>query len=232
MRKRNANKFLLFILLILIITTVTVIIIYSKNNTDTEIDEEIEKNTDTEEVKYDNEEVSYYDYLKNGLLDIDIDKYVKLPKNYLEYKVNSKNQEEIKEILGIIVENSVVEIPSTLLNGYYGDIYNNVKLGAKTEGKTINEYIKEVYGYANYEKYIEENTKYFEEEIRKDLVYQAIAKEFNISITRDDIEDYFSERLQNGDTYESLVELYGEKLMYKYTIQDKIEKALTKQLSN
>ena len=230
MRKKNANKLLLTILLILIIITTIIIVLYLKNNANSEIDENQNKIGEAE-VKYDNEEVSYYNYIKGGLLDIDIEQYVKLPENYLEYQITEKTQEEINTILGIIVENSEVEIPKTLLNGYYGDIYNSVKLGAQTEGKELNDYIKEIYGYDNYEKYIEENKKNFEEEIKKDLVYQAISKDLNISVTRDDIENYFSERIQNGETYEDLVETYGEQLMYKYTIQDKIEKELIQKLS-
>lgn len=230
MRKKNANKLLLTILLILIIITTIIIVLYLKNNANSEIDENQNKIGEAE-VKYDNEEVSYYNYIKGGLLDIDIEQYVKLPENYLEYQITEKTQEEINTILGIIVENSEVEIPKTLLNGYYGDIYNSVKLGAQTEGKELNDYIKEIYGYDNYEKYIEENKKNFEEDIKKDLVYQAISKDLNISVTRDDIENYFSERIQNGETYEDLVETYGEQLMYKYTIQDKIEKELIQKLS-
>lgn len=229
MRKGNTNKFLLVILVILIILTVTMIILYLNNK---KTDEDIHQDVEEEVEKYENEYVSYYDYFKSGLLDIDIDQYVKLPEDYLEYKIISKTQEETRLMLDIIIQNSQVEIPNTLLNGYYGDIYNNTKMSAKAKQKTLDDYIKGEYGYDSYKKYIEENTKYYKEEIKKDLVYNALAKDLSISITKDNVEDYFSERLQNGDTYESLVELYGEKLMYKYTLQDRIEKELMQKLSN
>ena len=110
-------------------------------------------------------------------------------------------------------------------------MYNDIKSGADSEKVTLDEYIKKVYGYDSYQKFIEENTKYYEESVKKDLVYQALAKSLNITITKHDVEDYFSSRLENGDTYESLMELYGEELMYKYTMKDKIEKALIQRIS-
>lgn len=230
MRRRDTNKILLITLIVLILITASLIIISalnsSNNLTDGEEDIDVE-----EELRYDNGEVSYYNYYDNGSLDIDVSKYVNLPENYLEYRITSDGQEEINVILDKIVENSEVEIPTTLLNGYYGDIYNNAKAGAELEGKTLDEYIKGIYGYDSYQKYVEANTKYFEEDIKEDLVYQALAKQFNIYITKSDVENYFSERLENGNTYESLIKLYGEKLMYKYTMQDKIEKALIQRLS-
>ena len=156
---------------------------------------------------------------------------MKLPKDYLEYKIDSDEEGQINTILDKIVENSEVEIPIKLLNGYYGDVYNDIKSGADSEKVTLDEYIKKVYGYDSYQKFIEENTKYYEESVKKDLVYQALAKSLNITITKHDVEDYFSSRLENGDTYESLMELYGEELMYKYTMKDKIEKALIQRIS-
>lgn len=231
MRRRNTNKVLLFILLILIIVTVSIVVIlHLKNKEEDNLTDE-ENEQEQQEVRYDNGDVSYYDHYKEGKVDIDVTQYVKLPENYLEYKLNSNEQEEIKAILYEIVANSEVEIPVTLLNGYYGDIYNSAKTGAELEQKELDEYIKGIYGYDTYQKYVEENTKYFEEEIKKDLVYQALAKEFNINITKNDIENYFAERIQHGDTYESLIDIYGEKLMYKYTLEDKIEKELTQRLA-
>ncbi len=227
--KKKTNMFLLLILLILIIITIILIVILNlKDNNDTGE----ENQTDVEQKQeYYNENVSYYDYYKDGQIDIDINTYVKLPDNYLEYEITSNTQEEVSNILDTIIENSEVEIPTILLNGYYGDIYKSVKAGAELEGKQLNQYIKDIYGYDNYEKYIEENTQYFEENIKTDLVYQALAEKFNISVVKSDIEEYFSERLENGDTYESLIETYGEELMYRYTMQYKIEEELIKRLA-
>lgn len=231
MKRKNTNRFLFIILLILIIITIAVIfILNSKEDNNEPSNDNQNINTVSDEVKYDNGEDSYYNYYKNGQVDINIGEYVKLPDNYLQYKLDSNTQEGINRLIYTIIEASTVNIPNTLLNGYYGDMYNSAKAGAELENKTLDEYIKEIYGYETYQKYAEDNTKYFEEDIKKDLVYQALANDFNIKITKSDVESYFSERLQNGDTYESLIDLYGEKLMYKYTIQDKVEKTLLEQL--
>lgn len=227
MKKRSKNKFLLFVLIILvIIVAVVIFILMQKKEEDSNpVEPKIES------IRYDNGDISYFDYYKEGQLDINISEYVKLPDDYLKYKSDSNNQEEIKSIIDKIIKNSEVKIPTKLLNGYYGDTYNGIKAGADLTQTSIDEYVKSVYGYENYQKYIEDNTIYIEENIKEDLIYQALAKDLNISINQADVEKFYSERIKNGDTYESLKENYGEKLMYKYTIQDKIEQELTKQLS-
>lgn len=226
MRRKKTNKLLLIILLILVIITVIVIILYNrKTNTDGDNNQVGESGQSGN-----NENVSYYQHFEGGKLDVDTDRYVELPENYFNYVIFEDTKEEIRTTIGIIIQNSKINIPSELLNGYDGDIYSDIKNGAKSKGKNIDEYVKEVYGYDNYEEYVKENKELFEEEIKKDLVYQALAKELNVTSNKADVEEYFAERLQNGDTYESLVELYGEKLMYKYTLQHKVERALVKQL--
>lgn len=225
--KKNRNKILFLILLLLIILSVVVFAILNFHKDE---GNNIQDDTEIDTPQYQNGDISYYDYYKDGKINIGIKEYVKLPENYLEYEITSNNREEIGAVIFSIIENSEVTIPTDVLNGYYGDVYNSAKAGAELENKSLDEYIKSVYSYESYEKYIEENTKFFEEEIKKDLVYQALAEDFNISITKADVEEYFSERLSNGDTYESLIQLFGEKLMYKYTMQDKVEKTLVEKL--
>lgn len=73
--------------------------------------------------------------------------------------------------------------------------------------------------------------KYIKEIIRTDLIYQALEEELNITITKEDIENYYSEEIADGETYESIKKSYGEKFMYKNTLKDKIKKVLIEKLS-
>ncbi len=236
MKRKNKNVFLLLILLILIIVTIVVIFIFkskeNKGNTP-QIEEKTETEDTSDRIIYDNGNLSYFDSFEKGKLDINIKECVKLPTDYSKYKpTDGDNIEyEINSILQRIVDDSQVDIPIKLLNGYYGDTYSSMDLGAKINNIDLDEYIKKEYGYDTYQKFAEENIEYFRESIKEDLVYQALGEELNITVNREDIEKFYSERLANGDTYESLKKHYGENLMYKYTAQDKLKKALIQKLS-
>ncbi len=229
--KRN-NKIILLLLFLLIIVIMLIIsnseAKENKEKTGYENTvQEIEDNTET--LRYDNGNVSYFDYYKNGKLNIDVKEYVKLPENYLENKVINEN--DIDSIFNKIIEDSKVEIPIKLLNGYYGDLYTSEKLGSQLSNKNLDDYIKDAHGYESYQKYAEEFMKYIKEIIRTDLIYQALEEELNITITKEDIENYYSEEIADGETYESIKKSYGEKFMYKNTLKDKIKKVLIEKLS-
>lgn len=233
--KRN-NKIILLVLFLLIIVTILVI----SNSEAKENKEKIkyenavqETEDNTETLRYDNGNVSYFDYYKDGKLDIDIKEYVKLPENYLKNKIINRNdiESEVNSILKKIIQETQVNYPIKLLNGFLGDLYNSEKVVAELSNKNLDDYIKDTYGYETYQKYAEEFMKYSKEIIKKDLIYQALIEELNITITKKDIENFYSEKLSNGETYESIENDYGEKYMYECTVEDKIKQVLKENLS-
>lgn len=227
------NKILLVILILLILITIGVVIFYLKNsNEEKKIDNSF---IDDAQIDYYNEESSYYNYYDKGTISLNINEFVKMPENYLEYEISGNNEEELNDklsqIMYSIVEKAEVKIPNKLLNGHYGDLYSNIKTAADNEEQTIDEYVETLYETDNYKEFAEKNQEIYEEQIKKDMVYQALANEFSIKVEQSDIEDYFSAKIEEGYTYEDLKDMYGEELLYKYTLQDKVEKELLKRFS-
>lgn len=226
------NKILLVILVLLLLITIGVVIVYLNSN-EKKLDNTF---VDDEQINYYSEESSYYDYYNQGTITLDINEFVKLPEDYLEHKISGNTEQEKKDrlnqIIYSIIEASEVKIPNKLLNGHYGDLYNNIKVAANNEQKTIDEYVETLYETNNYKQFAEQNQEIYEEQIKKDMVYQALANRFNITVNQKDIEDYFSVKMtQEGYTYEDLKDMYGEVLLYKYTLQDKIEQRLLQEFS-
>lgn len=229
------NKILLVILGLLILITIVVVIFYLQNSNE----EKKSDNTfiDDEQINYYNEETSYYDYYNKGTMTLNINEFAKLPENYLEYKISGSTEDEktqkLKEIVSIIIEDSEIKIPNKILNGYYGDLYKNIKTSAENEQKTIDEYIQEVYKSNNYKEFVQNNQEIYANKIQEDLVYQALSKELGITIKQKDIEEYFALQMrEEGYTYEDLKDIYGEELLYKSTLQDKVNQKLLKKFED
>ena len=122
-----------------------------------------------------------------------------------------------------------MKIPNKILNGYYGDLYKNIKTSAENEEKTVDEYIYEIYESNNYKEFAQNKQQIKENKIQEELVKQALSNKLGITIKQKDIEEYFALQMRKeGYTYEDLKGMYGEELLYKSTLQDKVNQKLLK----
>jgi hypothetical protein len=211
MRRINKILFLLLIVLIIVLIIIGISVNKQQNN----------NNDEDKEINEINE--NYFDYYTDQW-EIE-EKYlvnVKLPDNYLEYDFTNYNS--IEEILELIYEKTEVNVPSEIMETYKNEIYKNLQKSAENDETDLNEYISQNYGLNSAEEYIEQNEQYYILDIKKDMFYQALAKDLEISsIEEEDVKEYFANLLDEGESWEKIKENYGEKLMYKYTLEDKIE---------
>lgn len=231
MKKKKINLILALILLILIIAVVIIGIIWNKQSQY----EEIAEFVDDIEINYYSENVSYDDYYDKGIVKFDISEFVKLPENYLEYRITGETQEELQEsldeVMYSIVQNSEITIPNKFLNGLFADTYSDVKAAAQRKEQNIEEYIQSTYEKDNYKEFAQECEDVFESEIKQDMVYQALSKEFNITVEQKDIEEYYSKRIiEEGYNFEELKFMYGEQLLYRSALENKVKQELLKRL--
>ena len=170
------------------------------------------------------QERGYYSYFnEKGIIKINIDDYVKLPNDYQHYQANS-SEAKIEEI----INNSEIEVPDELLKTYKDDVEQMMRKSAEREQVDLETFIMDHYGITKFESYLnfyEEDYKYT---IKKDLIYQALAKDLNIKIKEKDVKEYFKEALNSGSTYDELKDNFGEKLMYLYTIDNAVNRKLEK----
>lgn len=214
MKTKNINIILIIIILVLLLSSAVLIIIYNKK-----IKDKANENLKVEE--------SYYDYYNSeAKINDKVVASVKLPANYLNVQENTTTKNIIKNI----TDNSIINIPDEVLQTYENEIRKNLEKGASTAKLELNEYIKQNYGSKDIEEYLQKNEQYYIQIIEKDMVYQALANEFNITVVEADVRKYFKELLDSGETMEELKENYGEKLMYKYTLEDLVEKELEKRI--
>ena len=159
-----------------------------------------------------------------------------MPEDYLNYKISGETEQELKQetedTIYRIIKDSQVDIPNKLLNGYLGDTYSDIKYAAEMQELNVNEYVKSTYNTENYKEFIKRNEEAYKEDIKEDLVYQALAKALNITVEQSDIEEYYLIRIiEEGYSYDDLKNIYGEELLYRSTLQNKIEKELLNRFS-
>lgn len=204
------KKIFLLIGIIIVFIVIVVLLSVSNNNND-EVELKVEK--------------SYYDYFNfNGTMNIDIERYVKLPENYQSnYTANS-----VEESMTKIINDSEVQVPEAIIETYRNEMYEELQQGANENNLEIEEYLMKYYEISSVDSYLDFYNEYNIEEIKKEMVYQALAKDLEIKVTEEDVKDYFKELLNTGTTYEQLKDNYGEKLMYIYTLEDIVKKEIFK----
>lgn len=94
---------------------------------------------------------------------------------------------------------SVKSIPDALMKYQEKILLNNYQELADYNGIELEEYLKTVEGFSSVEECIEDAHDDFVENATYSLVVQAVAEDVGMSVTDEDIENYFSEHLWSSD---------------------------------
>ena len=61
-----------------------------------------------------------------------------------------------------------------------------------------------------------------------DILHQTLAQKLNITINENDVKKYFS--VESDEDLNDIFSNYGEKLAYKYTLENKVETTLLEKM--
>lgn len=193
-----------------------------KNNKNHEKDEQ-ENDIQTEES---NQTTLYLDYFDKGVMKVDIvNESIQIPDDYLE-KITKTNDKAL--ILERIAEISTIQIPQEVIDTYENEIKFQLQKDADDNEKELDEYIKEQYGLEGYENFIVQNEVTYVRIIMFDILHQVLAQKLNITINENDVKKYFS--VESDEDLRNIFNNYGEKLAYKYTLENKVETTLLEKM--
>lgn len=193
-----------------------------KNNKNHEKDEQ-ENDIQTEES---NQTTLYLDYFDKGVMKVDIvNESIQIPDDYLE-RITKTNDKAL--ILERIAEISTIQIPQEVIDTYENEIKFQLQKDADDNEKELDEYIKEQYGLEGYENFIVQNEVTYVRIIMFDILHQVLAQKLNITINENDVKKYFS--VESDEDLRNIFNNYGEKLAYKYTLENKVETTLLEKM--
>lgn len=211
---------LIIIIVIILVSILSFSIIKNNKNREKVGDQENEKTEENIDI------TSYYDYFDNGIMNADIVKEsIQIPDDYLE-KIIKTN--DINTVLERIAEISTIQIPREVIETYENEIKSKLQKDAQDNGKELDEYIKEQYNLEGYEDFIEQNEVSYARIIMIDILHQALALELNVTIDKNDVKKYFS--VESDEDLNDIFSNYGEKLAYKYTLENKVETTLLEKM--
>ena len=117
-------------------------------------------------------------------------------------------------------------MPKEFIDTYKEEQHRMLYRTAEKKGIKLETYMMENYGVSSTDEYLDYYEKDYIDIIKKDMLYQALAKDLKIKISVEDVKQYYKELIENGETYESLKKNYGEKLLYKNTLEDKVNQKI------
>ena len=110
-------------------------------------------------------------------------------------------------------EVNVSSIPEKLIRYQEQSIISNIERNAIQFGLTLNEYL-DMAGYDSVDDILDESMEIIIEMARRTLIVQAVAEDIGISISREDVGDFFEENFRTRD-----YSLYEEELGLPYIVQ-------------
>ena len=103
-----------------------------------------------------------------------------------------------------LLENTTIkEVPQTIVDTLLEQEEGNFTNAAAMNGLPL-EYLLSIYGYESIEDFRADFTESAMDQIKLQMIFEAIAQKENMTISTDDLKNTF------GDSYETLISTYGE----------------------
>jgi len=140
------------------------------------------------------------------------EEFMKQIKTVLEAQMEMNRQSDIRmEVIDKVTEKcDVKELPQGLLEARVDEYLAGVEKKYCSDGTSMEEYVKNSYG-TTLEEYEKNITSTMEENIKQEMVFEAIAKKEDMEFDEEGYKNYISNLVQNGkyDSEDSLYETYG-----------------------
>lgn len=121
-----------------------------------------------------------------------------------------------QEVFG---KSTVENLPENAFNFQRDYLLANAETTAKNYGMTLEDYLASG-GFASKDEFIQENSSVIEDAAKELMVLQAIAKNENMTVSQEDLQEQYGENLETSK------ELYGENFLKIVVLQNKVLKLI------
>ncbi len=140
------------------------------------------------------------------------EEFMKQARTMLEAQMEMNRQSDIRvEVIDKVTEKcDVKELPQGLLEARVDEFIEGVEKKYCSDGTSMEEYVKNNYG-STLEEYEKDITSTMEENIKEEMVFEAIAKKEDMEFDEEGYKNFISNLVQNRgyDSEDSLYESYG-----------------------